>query len=334
MLLRESSEAEPQPLRYLGPKTFQHHIRLGSQSLKRLEPPYRFEIDADGALVTTEREVRGVPPVLGCVRHCFRERFDQYDVGAHVREQHRAIRTRRKPREIQDANAVERAKHGPRLASLSPRALRCDMSSVRSAEFVAGAKSAAELPPPVMSEVAFAGRSNVGKSSLINTLAERKNLVRTSSTPGCTRQISFFELDLGDGARITLVDLPGYGYAKRSKEERSSWADLIESYLLGRATLKAVVSIIDVRRGLEPDDRDLLELLQSPARVSRAPLSVIVVATKLDKLPRSKQKLELERVRQAAGVPVLGFSAVDGTGKDLLWQRLRRAADLADRATV
>jgi GTP-binding protein len=202
------------------------------------------------------------------------------------------------------------------------------MSSVRSAEFVAGAKSEAELPAPVMSEVAFAGRSNVGKSSLINALAERKSLVRTSSTPGCTRQISFFQLGLDDGARIMLVDLPGFGYAKRSKQERESWADLIEAYLLGRPTLRAVVCIVDVRRGLEPDDRDLLELLRSPAKVSRAPLATIVVATKLDKLPRSKQKPELARVKQAAGVPVLGFSAVDGTGKDELWRRLRQVANV------
>jgi GTP-binding protein len=89
------------------------------------------------------------------------------------------------------------------------------------------------------------------------------------------------------------------------------------------------VSIVDVRRGIEPDDRDLLQLVTEKPRVSRSPLTVILVATKLDKLPRSKQKLELERVKQAAGVPVLGFSAEDGTGREELWRRVRRAANLA-----
>jgi GTP-binding protein len=203
-----------------------------------------------------------------------------------------------------------------------------ELPRVRTAEFVAGAKNESEIPAPVMSEIAFAGRSNVGKSSLINTLVERKNLVRTSSTPGCTRQLSFFEIELSDDAKLTLVDLPGYGYAKRSKEERGQWADVIEAYLLGRSTLRAVVCIVDVRRGLEPDDKDLLELVTGKPRVSRSPLAAIVVATKLDKLPRSKQKLELERVKRAAGVPVLGFSSVDGTGRDELWRQLRRAANL------
>ncbi len=173
---------------------------------------------------------------------------------------------------------------------------------IRSAEFCAGAKNESELPPPVLVEVAFAGRSNVGKSSLINTLVERKNLVRTSSTPGCTRQISFFDVHFTDDSALTLVDLPGFGYAKRSKDERNSWADVIEAYLLGRPTLRAVVSIVDVRRGLEPDDRDLHELLRSPSRVNRPPVSVIVVATKLDKLPRSKQKIRA-RARSRGGGP-------------------------------
>jgi GTP-binding protein len=204
-----------------------------------------------------------------------------------------------------------------------------DQPRVRSAEFVAGAKVEGEIPAPVMSEIAFVGRSNVGKSSLINALVQRKNLVRTSSTPGCTRQLSFFEIELTDDAKLMLVDLPGYGYAKRSKEERDQWADVIEAYLLGRSTLRAVVSIVDVRRGIEPDDRDLLQLVTEKPRVSRSPLTVILVATKLDKLPRSKQKLELERVKQAAGVPVLGFSAEDGTGREELWRRVRRAANLA-----
>jgi GTP-binding protein len=178
-------------------------------------------------------------------------------------------------------------------------------------------------------EVAFAGRSNVGKSSLMNCLLERKGLVRTSSTPGCTRQISFFDAKLAGDATLTLVDLPGYGYARRSKAERDAWAELIEGYLLERVTLRAVVVLIDVRRGLEDDDRGLLEMLEQPAPGRRTPPVPIVVATKLDKLPRAGRKPTLERVRAAAGVPVVGFSAVDGTGRSELWRRIARACDIA-----
>lgn len=203
-----------------------------------------------------------------------------------------------------------------------------DEARVKSAEFSAAAAALAELPPPLSVEVAFAGRSNVGKSSLLNCLISRRNLVRVSGTPGCTRKIGFYAAELADGARVTLVDLPGYGFARRSKSERDAWAQLIEGYLLGRATLRVVVAIVDVRRGLEPDDRDLLEMVASKPRVSRPPLTTLVVATKLDKLPLSKQKLELGKVRKAAGLPVLGFSAETAFGRDELWRRLRAAAGL------
>lgn len=200
---------------------------------------------------------------------------------------------------------------------------------VRSAEFRAAASSRAELPPPIGVEVAFAGRSNVGKSSLMNRLLERKGLVRTSSTPGCTRQIAFFDAKLDGDVALTLVDLPGYGYARRSKTERDAWAELIEGYLLERVTLRAVVVLVDVRRGLEDDDRSLLEMLAQPARGRRSPPVPIVVATKLDKLPRAARKPALERVRATAGGAVVGFSAEDGTGRDELWRRIARACDIA-----
>jgi GTP-binding protein len=201
------------------------------------------------------------------------------------------------------------------------------------AEYKATATGIGQLPPPTGVEVAFAGRSNVGKSSLINCLVARKNLVRVSSTPGCTRGISFYDAHFTDGARITLVDLPGYGYAKRSKTEREAWADLIEGYLLGRPTLRAVVAIVDVRRGVEADDADLLELVRAPAKTSRSPLSAIVVATKLDKLPRSQQKTALAKLRAASGLTVVGFSSVDGQGKEELWRRIRTALDIAAPVT-
>jgi GTP-binding protein len=201
-------------------------------------------------------------------------------------------------------------------------------TSVKSAEFTAAAASLANLPPPLTVEVAFAGRSNVGKSSLMNCLLSRRNLVRVSGTPGCTRTLSLFDAELGDGARITMVDLPGYGFARRSKTERGAWAEMIEGYLLERVTLRAVVSIIDVRRGLEDDDRDLLTMMAAPSQVSRPQVTTLVVATKLDKLPLNKQKLELERVRKGAGVPVLGFSSETGFGRDELWRRIRKAAGI------
>ena len=118
-------------------------------------------------------------------------------------------------------------------------------SRIVSAEFTAAAHAAAELPPPTQVEIAFAGRSNVGKSSLLNRLMNRRNLARTSSTPGCTRQINFFGVRTSSGVNLSLVDLPGYGYAKRSKDERKLWAELIDGYLLGRPTLRAVALLVD-----------------------------------------------------------------------------------------
>ena len=195
------------------------------------------------------------------------------------------------------------------------------------ARFLASATSLESLPAPQRAEIAFAGRSNVGKSSLINKLCERKKLVRTSSTPGCTRGINLFEVELrldgsDDNALIDLVDLPGYGFAKRSKAERKSWGPLMETFLSERPGLGGVVVIVDVRRGLEDDDRQLVEFLQ---HIERRP---IVVATKMDKVPKSKAKLTLQKVKQSAGIPVHGFSAETGEGRDAIWRTLLRAASV------
>jgi GTP-binding protein len=202
------------------------------------------------------------------------------------------------------------------------------------AEFAAGAKTPDQFPPPTLVEIAFAGRSNVGKSSLLNRLMERRSLVRTSSTPGCTRQVSWFEVECDDKSRFSLVDLPGYGYARRSKTERTHWGQLIDHYLLERPTLRGVVLLTDVRRGLEEDDRELLKMLAAPPQTSRPALDVTLVATKLDKIPTYQHKVRLTELSQDAETRVIGFSAVTGLGRLELWRRLRRVASLEPTAPV
>ena len=194
---------------------------------------------------------------------------------------------------------------------------------VLDARFVAAATAYDQLPAPMFAEVAFAGRSNVGKSSLINSLLARKKLVRTSSTPGCTRGIHVFRVLLRGGAELDLVDLPGYGYAKRSKAERRAWGDLIERFLEARPGLRAVVVIVDVRRGLEDDDAQLIEYLDHLGQ------RVLVVATKLDKLPASQRMPSLAALRADIGRPVFGYSAQTGDGRDKLSRALLRACAIA-----
>jgi GTP-binding protein len=190
---------------------------------------------------------------------------------------------------------------------------------VLDAEFTAGATALGQLPAPTFAEVAFAGRSNVGKSSLINNLVARKKLVRTSSAPGCTRAINIFRVrlrtDAGE-AHLDLVDLPGYGYAQRSKAERRSWGPLIEGFLAERPGLRGAVVIVDIRRGVQDDDLQLIEFLES------VDVTPIVVATKIDKLPASKRKLAVTKLRKDVGQPVTAYSSVTGDGRDALWRRL------------
>jgi GTP-binding protein len=195
-----------------------------------------------------------------------------------------------------------------------------------SAQFVAGAAGQGQLPAPTYAEIAFAGRSNVGKSSLLNTVVGRKNLVRVGGTPGTTRQINFFEVRATDGLALLLVDLPGYGYARRGKKEKTSWGELIEGYLTLRVTLRALVLIVDVRRGLEDDDRELMDFVaQTEGRAARSPVRVLLVATKTDRLSSAARKPALAKVARDAGAPVLGFSAETGEGRDGLWRRIRDA---------
>src|SRR5258706_1600918 len=197
---------------------------------------------------------------------------------------------------------------------------------VQSGEFVAAARRPEELPPPTKLEIAFVGRSNVGKSSLLNKLLNRRGLARTSSTPGCTRQINFFDVKSRAGLEFMLVDLPGYGYASRSKGEREEWASLIEHYLLERSTLRAAAVLFDSRRGLEQGETDVLELITEHSKVSRRPPEVVLVATKVDKLPaRDRPKLEGQRLGARRIVP---FSVEEPETVDAVWRALLKAADL------
>lgn len=192
------------------------------------------------------------------------------------------------------------------------------LPAIHDAQFVASATEVERLPPPTFAEIAFAGRSNVGKSSLINALLERKKLVRTSSTPGCTRGLNLFRVELGSGT-FDLVDLPGYGYAQRSKQERRAWGSMIEGFLTRRQGLRAVVLILDVRREPSDEDRQLLEFL---AHVGRP---VLCVGTKLDKLSKNARAPALAALTKAVGLKVYPFSAVTGDGREALLRAILHA---------
>jgi len=176
--------------------------------------------------------------------------------------------------------------------------------------FVFGAASLDRLPEPELVEVAFAGRSNVGKSSLINALTGRGALARASNTPGRTRQINFFRLD----DALMLVDLPGYGYARAPKKEIAAWTKLVDAYLRGRTPLRRLMLLIDARHGLKDSDRDLMKMLDAAA------VSYQGVLTKIDKaddLEAMKAEVSAELAKHVAAHPrLLATSAVSGAGLD------------------
>jgi len=157
-------------------------------------------------------------------------------------------------------------------------------------DFIWGATSAEQLPPEKLNEVAFVGRSNAGKSSLVNALTGRKSLARVSQTPGATRQINFFDL----GGRLMLVDLPGYGFAKRSKTEADSWQEMIFSYLRRRARLRRVLLLIDARRGVMDSDKQVMALLDQTA------VSYGLVLTKADELKAAERATVIAAAGQEA----------------------------------
>ncbi len=194
------------------------------------------------------------------------------------------------------------------------------------AEFYAGSVTAKHLPPPAMAEFAFAGRSNVGKSSLLNALTQRIGLVRTSRTPGCTRQINVFIARLADGFEAHLVDLPGYGFAARSKAEKGEWGPMIEGYLGTRITLRALCILVDVRRGPEREELQLIEFMRARVVQSSKPVELLLVATKIDKIPANERKPALAKLKQKSELPVIGFSGETGEGRKVVWERLKGAA--------
>jgi len=169
----------------------------------------------------------------------------------------------------------------------------------REARLVAVASAPGGLPPPALPEVAILGRSNCGKSSLINALTGRRGLARTSSTPGRTRNAFFFRV----GDALDLVDLPGYGYARVAMTERAAWRRLVEAYLSRRATLRGACLLLDVRRRFAQEEADLLEFL------ARERVPVLLVLTKADRLKRTELARELHRWEDEPVVGAEGFVA-------------------------
>ena len=192
------------------------------------------------------------------------------------------------------------------------------MKAFSQTQFLASAASPAGMPPPGPPEVAFAGRSNVGKSSAINALAGRKRLAFTSKTPGRTQLINFFELGVGG----RLVDLPGYGYARVPHEVREQWRTLVGSYITSRDTLTGVVLVMDARHPLTTLDLQLIEFLGD--------LRLLALLSKADKLTRAEQARTLKSVQASLRADVRLFSSLTRQGveecRDLLEQWLQQAA--------
>lgn len=187
-----------------------------------------------------------------------------------------------------------------------------------SSEFVKSAVSQKDYPKEPLPVIAFAGRSNVGKSSLINTLLHKKNLARISSTPGRTQTLNFFKVN----QKFFFVDLPGYGFAQVPLEVRKKWRPMVEEFFKGDSRIKLVILIVDVRREPNPEDAMLIEWFQHYS------LPFLVVMTKVDKVSRneiSKQRQELKKFYKLNDNQIIPFSAVSGEGKNEIWKKIQEA---------
>ncbi|MCI8708182.1 MAG: YihA family ribosome biogenesis GTP-binding protein [Dorea sp.] len=175
-----------------------------------------------------------------------------------------------------------------------------------------------KLPDNACPEIAFAGKSNVGKSSLINALMNRKSYARTSATPGKTQTINYYNIN----GELYLVDLPGYGYAKVSEKEKQQWGKLIERYLYSSKQLKAVFLLIDIRHDPSANDKMMYDWIVSKG------YRPIIIATKLDKIKRSQKEKHLKAIRQGIGVlpetEIVPFSALSKQGRDEIWELMER----------
>jgi GTP-binding protein len=190
---------------------------------------------------------------------------------------------------------------------------------VTSADIVISAVRPAQYPETTIPEIALAGRSNVGKSSFINKMLNRKALARTSSKPGKTQTLNFFLIN----EQLFYVDVPGYGYAKVSKTEREAWGKMIETYITTREQLRAVVLLIDLRHSPTKDDVMMYDFLK------HYEIPVIVVGTKADKIPKGKWEKHAKVVRETLQIEVgdelILFSSETGMGKEKAWSAIERA---------
>jgi GTP-binding protein len=190
------------------------------------------------------------------------------------------------------------------------------------ARFLASATGADHFPAPTLPEVAFLGRSNVGKSSVINTLIGDK-IARTSSTPGRTRSINFFEVRWPGKPQpeVIFADLPGYGYAKLSREISAEWPKFIEPYLNDRSTLALCVALVDINVPPQESDRQLLDFLNATGR------DLVMIATKSDRLSNNQLRNTLKSLAEAYPTATLiPFSAKTGAGRDEVWKKIRQSA--------
>lgn len=187
---------------------------------------------------------------------------------------------------------------------------------------VISAASKKQWPEDEMPEIALAGRSNVGKSTFINTLLSRKNFARTSSNPGKTQLLNFYDVD----SQLRFVDVPGYGYARVSKKEREKWGRLIEEYLTQRKNLQAVVSLVDARHQPTEDDQLMYEFLKFYE------IPVILVATKADKIPKGKWNQAENQIKKALQFDstddFIIFSSVSKTGYEEAWQAIENSVGM------